>query len=573
MTKIYSRHLSEIWLKAAAMGSLWASFEIIIGSFLHNLRFPFAGTILSLASVSLIIAFIQVWRHKGLVWRAGLIAALLKSISPSAIILGPMIGIFSEALIIEFFILLLGRNLAGYMMGGAIAVFSALLHKIVSLLVTYGFDLIIIADEFYQFISRQIGYTEGDPDIIISIVVVIYMLAGAAGAVTGFMAGKKAQQLTVGQPMLSIPENQRSFFSNKKAKRSSPLMLLFHVICIPGCLYIINTLPLWYSFIPSLAYAGYCLYVYRASMRSFRKPSFWIWFMAISILAAVFWNGLTSGAIWEWEGLIVGLKMNVRAVVVLTGFAAISHELHNPIIRTVLYHNGFANIYHAVDLAFAVLPGMIDSLPGVKKILRSPVKALGLIVSKTSQVYPLLRREIENYNKVIILSGGVQQGKTSFLLKLVDYMNEQKFNLCGFVARGVHDNSRRIGYDLEDVTTKQQMQFVRDVPSAGAYRHGKYYFNNSGIEFGKECLNDQLAMNADLIIIDEIGPVELKGRGWAPEVERLLNTTAVPQLWVVRSSLLQKAIRQWSIGDVLLIDIEQDTPQGAIRDIKAFLDQ
>ena len=92
------------------MGSLWASFEIIIGSFLHNLHIPFAGTILSFASVGLIIAFVQLWDNKGLVWNAGLIAALLKSISPSAVIIGPMVGIFSEALILEFFMFLFGRN-------------------------------------------------------------------------------------------------------------------------------------------------------------------------------------------------------------------------------------------------------------------------------------------------------------------------------------------------------------------------------------------------------------------------------------------------------------------------------
>ena len=145
----FSARLSETWLKAAVVGSLWASFEIIIGSFLHNLRFPFAGTILSFASVALVIAFLQVWDNKGLIWRAGLIAALLKSMSPSAIILGPMIGIFSEALILEFVIMLFGRNLLGYLLGGALAVLSALMHKLVSLLVTYGFDLVIIVDQLY----------------------------------------------------------------------------------------------------------------------------------------------------------------------------------------------------------------------------------------------------------------------------------------------------------------------------------------------------------------------------------------------------------------------------------------
>ena len=78
--------LQPIWLKAAVLGGLWASIEIIIGSFFHNLRLPFAGTILAANATILMVAFYQMWPEKGLIWRAGLIAALMKSISPSAII-------------------------------------------------------------------------------------------------------------------------------------------------------------------------------------------------------------------------------------------------------------------------------------------------------------------------------------------------------------------------------------------------------------------------------------------------------------------------------------------------------
>ena len=113
-------------------------------------------------------------------------------------------------------------------------------------------------------------------------------------------------------------------------------------------------------------------------MRSFLKPSFWIWFMAITILAAIFWNGLSKGNLWDAEGLIVGLRMNLRAIVILTGFAALSRELRNPIIRTVLYHHGFASVYYAVGLAFSVLPGVVDSLPGVKKLIADPMGSLAL---------------------------------------------------------------------------------------------------------------------------------------------------------------------------------------------------
>jgi len=571
MPERLTNRLSETWLQAAVVGSLWASFEIIIGSFLHNLRVPFAGTILSFASVGLIIAFLQIWKSRGMVWRAGLIAALLKSISPSAIILGPMVGIFTEALIIEFFLILMGRNIFSYLVGGAFAVLSSLLHKVVSLLITYGFDLVIIVEQLYLYLIRQLGIERGDPVLLIVIIMLVYMVVGMFGAILGFLGGKKAGQILSHPEKNIVPDKSASFFNTTVEKRSSPWFLLFHLICIIACLFLINRLPIWYSVLPSLAYASFCLYTYRASMRSFRKPSFWIWFMAITILAAIFWNGLSKGDLWDLEGLLVGLKMNLRAVVILTGFAAMSRELRNPIIRTVLYHHGFANVYHAVGLAFSVLPGVIDSMPGVRKLISMPVGSLGMIVRNATDIYPTLQKELSDQTRVIIISGEVQEGKTTFLLELVSLLKSQDVPLKGFIAKGIHKEEGRIGYDLVDVETDASEQYIRIEKLPSAYRHGKYYFSPQGLEFGRKILQKADKQNTSLIIIDEVGPVELKGKGWAEEIERLVNNSRIPQLWVVCKPILNRAMRQWNIGEVLLIDISTDSVEEELIHIMEFI--
>ena len=156
MQIIPGKPLSQIWLKASVVGSVWASIEIILGSFLHNLKIPLSGMVLSFISVWLLISFLQVWKENGLILRAGIICALMKSISPSALIFGPMIGIFTEALLIEIFIFTFGKNLVGYLIGGAFAVLATLLHKLISLLILYGFDFIKILSDLYLFAVKQI---------------------------------------------------------------------------------------------------------------------------------------------------------------------------------------------------------------------------------------------------------------------------------------------------------------------------------------------------------------------------------------------------------------------------------
>jgi uncharacterized membrane protein len=72
--------LNSVWLKASVLGSLWASSEIILGSFLHNLRVPFSSILLTGIAVMMLVSISLRWKEKGLIWRAVLICAVMKSV-------------------------------------------------------------------------------------------------------------------------------------------------------------------------------------------------------------------------------------------------------------------------------------------------------------------------------------------------------------------------------------------------------------------------------------------------------------------------------------------------------------
>ena len=77
-----------------------------------------AGTTLAFAGTVLLLGYYQLWPYKGLIIRAGLITAIMKSVSPSAVIFGPMTGILLEAVLIELVILIAGNNLFSYIIAG-----------------------------------------------------------------------------------------------------------------------------------------------------------------------------------------------------------------------------------------------------------------------------------------------------------------------------------------------------------------------------------------------------------------------------------------------------------------------
>jgi nucleoside-triphosphatase len=64
------------------------------------------------------------------------------------------------------------------------------------------------------------------------------------------------------------------------------------------------------------------------------------------------------------------------------------------------------------------------------------------------------------------------------------------------------------------------------------------------MEFGRQALDLELARDTDLMIVDEIGPWELSGQGWAEPVTRLVLDSDAPMIWAVQRKLVEKAIAQ-----------------------------
>lgn len=367
--------LNPIWLKAAVAGGLWASFEIIVGSLLHNLHLPFSGTLLATFSVILMISFIQIWNENGLIWRAGLICGLMKSLSPSAVILGPMTGIMMEALFMDLLIFLLGRNVFGYMMAGVAALLSAILHKLASLFILYGNDLLTIYLNLFRFLKKQLGLQDAEPVDLILTIVSIYVVVGALAALTGFLIGQRARKdKAKGDIPIPLPDPFASTWEHTNPDRPFRLALFFiHLILIPVLLILINRFGLHpFALIPSGFYLAALLIYYRRILNRLKKPFFWSQLLLMTLIAGVFWHP-PEGSDFKFDnGFLVGLEMSLRAILIVSTFSALSVEIRNPRIINQLIKKGFGNAYAALSLAFNSLPVMLDRSAEFRGFIRNP---------------------------------------------------------------------------------------------------------------------------------------------------------------------------------------------------------
>ena len=575
MQVITNKPLSQAWLKASVIGSIWASVEIILGSFLHNMRIPFTGMLLAFIGVWIMISFVQVWKDRGLMWRAGIICALMKSISPSAIIMGPMIGIFTEALIMELFILLLGRNIIGYMIGGALAVTSTLMHKLVSLLILYGFDFLKILYDLYLFGVKQIGLEQLSPAYMVAVITSIYILLGMSGAIGGYFTGKKylKTKKDAGGNREVVLETGNQLLSKPDGHNYSAILLLVNLAAIIIILLLINADKLIAASASAIVYVTFSIIHYRNSLKRLRKISFWLTFFIITFAAAFLWNGFSNGAFFTTEGLLVGLRMNARAIILIIGFASISVELKNPLIKSILYHRGFASLYQSLSMAFSALPFIISNISGRKNGSRGIFKLSrqGLF-SQAEAILSIFTRDHENRPSVIIITGEVHEGKTTFTGKITEELDKVGIKTGGFLALAINDeNGKRKGFDLFDLKTSERFTLCSDKQDTDTLKFGPYYFYADAIQKGVSILSPERNEDSQLVVVDEVGPMELNGKGWGEAIDKICMNSSTLQLWVVRKNALNKVVRRWNINSAYIFDIASDSVSDAVNHIKTLV--
>ena len=389
--------VNDKWIKASVLAGLWAGIEIIAGSFLHNLRIPFSGTFLTLISIILIVGFFQIWPVFGIIWRAGLITALMKSISPSAVILGPMIAIAMEGFIMEVVIRVAGRNPAGYMAAGMFTLMGALVHKIVRLFLLFGLDIFRIYEEMFIFATQKLGFMHARPGPVIMALFITYAALGALAALSGYLLGRRARREQDGGMALPLEPGKQPWEKPDADVKYSTFFLVLLVVVIPLLLFALSNLTLKPALMVTLPWFLFIFWRYRFAMRQLKKWLFWMQLGVILVLAWFFSESSGSGLEGKLTALAGGFIMILRALVVVTGFAALSTELRAPLMQKLFYRSGFRQLYLSVTQAFGILPMVVSDLATPAEFIKNPARSIAVSLRHVNSWHlHLIRQQEEN---------------------------------------------------------------------------------------------------------------------------------------------------------------------------------
>jgi hypothetical protein len=292
-----------------------------------------------------------------------------------------MIGIFTEALIMEAVLLLTGRNILGYALGGAFAVLSSLLHKLANLLLIYGFDLIEVYMNMLNYAAAQLSLIKFTPQQLLYILVAIYLVAGMLGGFAGYYIGSRAGRIkTAGKPIRFADDANPLKLARG---RFSLLLLIFHLsFIVLTLIFFQKSESLIFKTGISLTYLLFCLFYYNNISRRLLKPLFWIQLLIILVLAGLFLETSDPEKFSLRNAVTNGWNMFMRAMLVITSFSAISTELANPDIKQFLIKRGFRKLYMALQLSFSALPMMLERNSGLKSFFKNPVYSFSRLVAE-----------------------------------------------------------------------------------------------------------------------------------------------------------------------------------------------
>ena len=144
-------------------------------------------------------------------------------------------------------------------------------------------------------------------------------------------------------------------------------------------------------------------------------------------------------------------------------------------------------------------------------------------------------------NKIIILTGEVQTGKTSFLQQFCDQRNKVAGILTPIVngERMFYDISEKVFFKMEANEAEEKLAVGKYLFSATAFKKANTILVNAGKH-----------SDIDYLIIDEIGPLELKQhKGLYESFTTILSSTFnYTLIIVVRQALVEETISVFGLN-------------------------
>ena len=131
--------------------------------------------------------------------------------------------------------------------------------------------------------------------------------------------------------------------------------------------------------------------------------------------------------------------------------------------------------------------------------------------------------KVDELKHTFFVTGSPGIGKTTFLLKTAEALEKKGYKIGGMLSREAREKGVRVGFEIIDIETKKH-GWLAHVQQPDGPQIGKYRVNLADLEsIGASAIRNAV-VNAQIVIIDEIGPMELHSSVFKEAVTEALNS-------------------------------------------------
>ncbi len=154
---------------------------------------------------------------------------------------------------------------------------------------------------------------------------------------------------------------------------------------------------------------------------------------------------------------------------------------------------------------------------------------------------------------IYLFSGPIRSGKTTKLLEWC----KTRDDVGGILTPD--QNGLRV---LIDISRNQLFKFQVDEKNAKVIQIGRFYFSAETFETGRTIIARERSSSKNWLVIDEVGPLELQGQGFEPEISKTIaffkkQKPAKNLLLIVRQNLLDEVIQHFKIDTFQFFDFSK----------------
>jgi len=125
--------------------------------------------------------------------------------------------------------------------------------------------------------------------------------------------------------------------------------------------------------------------------------------------------------------------------------------------------------------------------------------------------------------RVFLVTGRPGVGKTTVLVKIVEALKAKGYKVGGMTTQEKREGDARVGFQILDLATGR-LGWLAHMNQPGGPRIGKYRVNMDDLEnIGANAITNA-TKTADVVIVDEIGPMELCSQAFRQAIMQAMDS-------------------------------------------------